>query len=177
MGEGSGSVDSLEGIFYSHAGAAVTAVGEVERHRQRASDRGRDGETWGWWAREVACRRTEVLSKPEGGRGQLRQPSGEPPRAREAGRRQLGRETLTQSEWRAGMCWGCRWWPAPHMRPGGSMGKELDALGPQDGQTPGLHPARQRGQQRAPPRGAFSRRSLGGAAPWKRPRQPDQQSS
>ena len=33
MGEGSGSADSLEGILYSDAGAAVTAVGEVERHR------------------------------------------------------------------------------------------------------------------------------------------------
>lgn len=66
VGEGSGSVDSLEGIFYSDAGAAVTAVGEVERHRQRASDRVRDGETWGWWAREVACGRTEGSEQARG---------------------------------------------------------------------------------------------------------------
>lgn len=38
MGEGSGSVDSLEGILYSDAGAAVTAVGEVERHRQSVTE-------------------------------------------------------------------------------------------------------------------------------------------
>ena len=157
MGEGSGRVDTLEGILYSDVGAgdtvraALTAVGEVERQTEPVteSETGMAGEGGGL--------REDGGSEQAQGRQRATQTTKRRAAWSPAWQRDPhsvrveGRDVLGVGGTDIGG--GYRRWPPPHMRPGVSAGKELDALGPPDGETPGLHPARQRGQRRPPPQG------------------------